>query len=108
MRTLRFYGSGDDLFCIDGGVRGEPDEISPERCVAITSSEGGFIVNAVYSPGNNGCWAIGVSQLRENAPLPIWPIRFEMGKPSGKSPSAYTVALVVETPDDASMLIVGG
>jgi hypothetical protein len=96
MRLLQFYGASDDLFEIEGSRRNEPDEISPSSAVKITLGDEGFIVSAHYGPALTPCWAIGISQLDEDMPLPDWPIKFTTGAPS----RGYSVVLNVEAPDD--------
>ena len=103
-RTLKFYGASDDLFEIEGYVNGEPDEISPECCVLVANDHAGLIVSAHYSPGGNGCWAIGISQRDEDEPLPDWPMTWTTGRPS----RGYSVVLTIETPDSAVMSKIGG
>lgn len=103
MRTLKFYGASDDLFEIEGGRRGEPDEIDPSQCVKVTNDHGGLVVSAHYAPGVAACWAIGVSQVDEDEPLPDWPMRFRTGEPA----SGYSVVLEIDVPDSVEMSIVG-
>lgn len=102
-RTLKFYGVSDDLFEVEGHRKGEPDEISPSQCVKVANDHGGLVVSAHYAPGNAGCWAIGISQLDEDEPLPDWPMTFTTGKPS----RGYSVVLNIEVPDSVEMSIVG-
>lgn len=102
MRLLKFYGSSDDLFEIEGGKRGEPNEISPSSCVRLFCDRTGLgmIVNATYAPAKGSpCWAIGICQIDEDKPLPDWDVKFTTGAPSG----GYSVVLNVEAPDDVIM-----
>ncbi len=99
-RLLQFYGASDDLFEIDGGRGGEPDEIDPSSCVKIMDGEVGMIVTAHYAPADAApCWAIGICQIDQDQPLPDWPIKFTTGAPS----RGYSVVLNVEAPDTAVM-----
>lgn len=107
MRVVKFYGSSDDLFCIDGGRHGEPDEIDQKSSVKIVSGlevESGLIVTASYSPAGTATWAIGISQLEEDKPLPGWPMTWETTADRQRGgPAGYSVLLSIEIPDDAVM-----
>ena len=100
-RTLKFYGASDDLFEVEGTKRGEPDEIGAFDCavsVEVSSDlHTGLIVTGLYSPADNGCWMIGISQLDEDVPLPEWAQHFRVGA------RGYSAELTLEVPDDVSV-----
>lgn len=115
-RTIKIYGSSDDLFEIETDHRaGEPDEIgcfSKPAAIKITANGemgGGvdglivFGVQGVVGPG----WAIGIAPLdnpnydtrsigaSEGLPLPGWIKSF------GLAENTYSTLLTLEVPDDA-------
>ncbi|WP_454917347.1 hypothetical protein [Xanthobacter sediminis] len=109
MRTLKFYGSSDDLFEIDGTGRGEPDEIGCFQgipAVKVANEHTGLIVVAVYAahdsmpPGMPGCWTIGLCPIDEDIPLPHWDMRW--------SAKGYSTLLEVDVPDDVIVSMIGG
>lgn len=99
-RKLKFYGASDDLFEIEGHKKGEPDEIGcyDEPCaVRISTPSEGLIIVGNYNGGQNmpGTWAMGISQVEEDVPLPSWPITF--------TSKGYSIILEIEVPDDAKI-----
>lgn len=105
MRQLRFYGSSDDLFearASDGWAEEQGGfETTMAYFVASPRDGGRMFVTAEYAPKatNGACWAIGVSQVDEDVPLPDWPMRFETHE------SGYSVVLVIDAPDDTQVLV---
>lgn len=102
MKTLQFYGSSDDNFCVEGG--GHDDEINncaDGSTMAYTVKHGGegLIVTGQYAPESiPGVWTIGVAPLDEDVPLPEWVIRFSLAE------RGYSSMLTIEVPDGAEVL----
>jgi hypothetical protein len=103
MRTVGFQGHSDDLFCMDGERRGEPDEMgcfSGHASVKIVDAEGrGLIVSGGYAPNYTpgASWVIGVALLDEDIPLPDWPMRWKTGD------NGYSPRLEIDLPDSATV-----
>ena len=97
-RRLKFWGASDDLFECEGTVGGEPDEVGcfdSSTTVRIKHTSGaGLHVTGLYAPdGCAGCWMIGITQLDEDMPLPIWPMHWHA--PAGRG---YSVMLTIDVP----------
>ena len=95
MRTLKFYGSSDDLIEVESTCRddGEPDEIGGDNAllrVYNRISEEALHVVVMYGP--YGLWIIGIMQDKEDEDLPPWPMKW--------SNSGYSVVLEMEVPDE--------
>jgi hypothetical protein len=108
MRTLVFQGHSDDLFCMEGERRGEPDEMGcfgGAAAARIATAEGvGLIVVGTYSMARlprTGGWIIGLSQLDEDVPLPDWPMRWRTAE------NGYSPRLEIDVPDAAVVERVG-
>ena len=99
MRTIKIYGSSDDLFEIEGCLPGEPDEFGiydKPGCVKIAfpGSGHGLLVFAQYAPLNvAGAWMVGISQVDEDRPLPGWPMRWSVHE------RGYSVQLEIDVPE---------
>jgi hypothetical protein len=104
-KTLKFYGSSDDSFCVEGG--GHDDEI--DNCANgqtmafnVRAGDGSCYVTGQYAPDCiAGVWTIGLAQEDEDKPLPPWPMRFEVAE------RAYSTMLVIDAPDDVEVLSCG-
>ncbi len=97
-RTLKFYGASDDLFECEGTIGGEPDEIATVDGAVVIEAMGGvgLQVTARYDGAHeNGVWAIGITPLDEDIPLPCWPMEWKLG---GRG---YSTELTITVPDDA-------
>lgn len=97
MQRAIFSGASDDLIEIEG-VKGG-DEYSGmtgrDEIVAGTFNVGGKLrVRALY----DGCWSFAVGQVDEDIPLPDWPISVTQ-----HPETPYSVALVIECPDDVKV-----
>lgn len=114
MRTIKIYGASDDLFEIDTDHRkDEPDEIGcydAPAAVKITADgemgggSNGLIVFGLYAPGSiAACWAVGISQLDEDVPLPTWPMTWGTWNRAGDDRVGYSVMLTIEAPDNAKI-----
>jgi hypothetical protein len=104
LRTLRFYGHSDDTFgyeeIVDGSDRGDDhDNCNNGSLMAfkITSKDEGMIVTGQYAPSPipDGTWVVGITLLKEDSPLPNWPMKW------GTSDLVYSPSLILEAPDDA-------
>ena len=108
MRTLKFWGTSDDLFEIDGTAGNEPDEVGcfDRPAVAkIEAADGAVCVVALYAPANAAaCWAIGLMPVDENVPIPPWPVTFTL---AGSRPGhEYSAGLTITVPDGAVVSVV--
>jgi len=96
MKTLRFYGTSDDLLECEGDVEDEAcNNGRGDLSFVLESSSGRMRVAAVYVAG--GVWAIGVCQVEENDELPLWPIQY------GTHENGYSALLRVDCPDDVQV-----
>jgi len=106
MKTLKFYGSSDDLFELDGDLQEEQDNCANGKTMAYGLFSGGFgqlIVTAQYAPECllDGVWTIGVALWAEGRKLPGWDMRFENGE------ETHSPMLVIEAPDDVTVKCFG-
>ena len=99
MRRITIYGSSDDLIEVEGTVKPEPDEFSPNMdksgVIKIAHPEdGGMLVFVDYAPQNiMACWMIGIAQVDEDKPIPEWPMRW------GTHERGYSIQFEVDIPD---------
>lgn len=56
-----------------------------------------MLVIACYT--DEGCWAIGVGQVKEETPLPAWPTSFTQHE------RGYSVELTIQVPDDTELVL---
>jgi len=102
---VKFYGSSDDLFQVEGPVIGAPDEIGcydKPGVIKVQSGVDQVCVVAMYSPGNvSGCWSIGLMPVDEDVPIPSWPMNWKL-----KDHHGYSTELVMTVPDNAVVSVV--
>lgn len=82
MKTLRFYGYGDDTFGEYGITGQDCDNCAngePIQCIVDCGEFGRVVVVGQYNNAslNNGCWLVGVAQVSEHEELPDWNFRYE-------------------------------
>ena len=84
-RLLSFYGWSDHLCKIDGASPGEPHEFSPDLEtdsatveVRVPDTDEGLCVNWLFN--SEELWSVGISQLRDGVPLPLWQWTFGTAK----------------------------
>lgn len=105
IRLLGFYGSSDDLCEIDGSRPGEPIRFSPDLEtdtatveIRVPGTDEGLCVNWWFNTSD--LWSLGLSQLREGVPLPLWQWTYGTVKhPDGEW--GTSVKLILEAPDGA-------
>lgn len=79
MRTLKFYGCGDDTFG-EYGLTGEDVDncasCEPIQCVIDCGEHGRLMAIGQYSRASNGngCWMVGISKVEEYDEFPDWEI----------------------------------
>jgi len=98
MRHLKFYGSSDDLFEIEGSRGEEPDEISPGTVTVSTPDGQGLCVTCLYAtefPHPDGCWMIGISPLEQDKNFPGWGMNWSLAE------EGYSTLLTLHCPDSA-------
>ena len=127
MRTIRFYGSSDDLVQVrdtDSAGRVASDEFSPGDGnhgilkVAVPDGEGLYVV-VQYLGHVSGTWTVGVAPLDGQHPMPGWPMVWRFGAEDhdselavamqglGPAPCApYSAHLTIDVPDDAEVAVV--
>ena len=97
MKTLKFEGGSDDTFGEYGITHQEVDSCSkntPIQCV-ISSKEGSLVIIGHYHlHPTDGCWTIGIAQLKENELIPAWDTRFKIEH------CGYSPVLEIDVPDD--------
>lgn len=96
----KFYGSSDDLFMVDLNER-PAEECYPPQHYTLDNGEGeGCCLTADYI--DNGVWAIAISPLDEDVPIPSnWVIT--------AGAENYTGFITIETEDEGVyMRVVGG
>lgn len=97
MSTLRFYGTSNNLFLVDGAsAESGCDEIGccgggHPATVCVIADGFGLYVTAQYAIAGVACWMIGISQLNEDVPLPPWPMQWFA--------EGYSTVLEIEVPD---------
>ena len=96
-KTLKFYGASDDLFEVEGAIREEIYCYHKPGIYHLKSAEGEVLVMATYT--EEGCWAIGLCQIEEDAPVPSWPVTYSMHE------RGYSVQLTMEVPDDTQLVM---
>jgi len=96
-KTLWFYGASDDLFEVEGAIREEISCFNELGIYHLKSSEGEVLVTASYT--DEGCWAIGLGQVKEGVPVPAWPVSYGMHE------RGYSVQLTMEVPDDTQLVM---
>jgi len=93
MKTAIFSGDSDDCREVDGDFYEE--EYLP-ACIVRRKSNPNEGVMIVYT--YTGCWAIGLGQIKDDAPIPDW----------AKNPKydweGYTVKMTLTVPDDAEIV----
>jgi hypothetical protein len=96
-RVLRFQGNSDDTFGLINDIGDDYDNCASMKPIRyqITAGGKGLRVTGQYSPGNSGCWLIGVEYAQEDH-QPDWPCWFEFGPEHGYSPT-----LCLQVPQDA-------
>lgn len=92
MKELKFYGSSDDLFVVNGFFV-EEIENEPYAYIVQSESEGRLVVTASYMI--NGCWSIGISPVDEDVAIPDWYMKFCLNS------NGYSTQLMMFVPDDA-------
>ncbi len=103
MRTIKIYGTSDDLFEIEGSKKEEPDEIGcydkPVAVSIIDKQGNGLIVGGFYSlnkwKSETSSWKIVIELLEEDKHLPNWNMKW------GTNSNGYSPELTIEIPDDA-------
>lgn len=98
MPKLRFEGSSDDTFGEYGHTMQDVDNCASGKPIEFLVTAGGesLVVVGQYGPSNAGGWLIGAAPYDpqgDDAPIPLWPMRFE------RSDAPYSPALVIEVPD---------
>jgi hypothetical protein len=104
MKTLKFYGTSDDLFECDGGVSEELCDNASGKTMTfhVRTETEGLLVTAKYM--RNACWSIGLAQTDEGAAFPAWPISIGLADPSGyPDPRSYSTLITIEAPDDVQV-----
>lgn len=96
-KTLKFYGASDDLFEVEGAIREEIGCFNELGIYHLKSAEGEVLVVATYT--DEGCWAIGLGQVEEGAPVPAWPVSYSMHE------RGYSAQLTIEVPDDTQLVM---
>ena len=106
MKTLTMYGASDDLVeakgidgCDEFGAWNSADGPAVNATFRVHAASGGLNIHAVY----DGCWAFAVTAPNTNAVMPPWPITRRWGVEC-----VYSETLLIECPDDARILRVGG
>lgn len=107
-RLLSFYGASDDLCEIEGYREGEPDEFSPDYPdntgiveIRVPDTDEGLCVNWLFN--QEGLWSVGISQLREGVPLPLWEWTYITPKRYKEETYGHTVKLQMAVPHLAQM-----
>lgn len=97
MKQFIFSGHSDDIFMVDGA---ESDEFYPHNnmvTLKLVNDYDGMFVHGMYDPSKNGCWMVGISQLDEDVPIPMyWKMDW--------SSEGYTTVLTLTVPDDVQVI----
>lgn len=112
MKTLKFYGVGDDVFvcqCDGGGcsLNREADGFSNGAAYLLKSGDGQMTVFGQYAcpPVSYGSWSVGVSLAEDGIQLPSWPLRIETAEANGfPNPRVYSPMIIIECPDDITVV----
>lgn len=128
-RTLRFFGSSDDLVTARVADPGDgPDMVAgydetvdfDEHAVfRVCAADGqGLLVFLQWLSRSSGTWVVGVAPLPGPQPLPDWPMRWQFGDSDyeasferamqGLAPapcSAYSTQLDLTVPADAGVTV---
>lgn len=96
MKTLTVFGASDDLVESHGITGADEFNAIDGGRLFISSSEGALHLWCFYTPA--GTWAVGVSQIDEDAATPSWPIRIVQS-----SECRYSMQLEIDCPDDARL-----
>lgn len=107
MKTLRFYGRGDDLLLaeVNGQPAVEARAFGNGGAFLIRSQEGALRVSAQFGAALTSCWSIGIVLNGENEPIPPWPMRYTLAPAEGfPQPSVSSPMLTIEAPDDAVII----
>lgn len=89
---IKFSGASDDIVIVDqhGSIQ--------EHTVGYGGGPGCFIVgnalrvHAIFDASDEGTWCFAVDLLRQDAPLPAWPISVEA--------DGYSADLKIDAPAD--------
>lgn len=95
---IQIYGASDDLIEIEG-CEGEDEFGSYSRHSIFeftTPAKEGFCLYGEYAPEGmpDGVWVFGFAPLREDVPIPDWPMRMRL------SERGYSPLFLIEAPDD--------
>lgn len=90
MKTVKFYGSSDDLVEVEGTAPG-CDEFNVGGAEYANFHIAGLAIRVEYA--GNGCWSILVGQIDEDTPVTAKNITLVA--------DGYTMVLDMEVPDDA-------
>lgn len=95
-KTLRFYGSSDDNFEIEGAIRDEISKFDHHGLqFKLSSSEGQILIVGNYGESAPGAvWTIGIAPVDEDIPIPAWAVKFRLAE------NGYSTELEIEVPDD--------
>ena len=107
MKTVKFYGSSDDLIEVEGIAGADEFNAMNDGPVMAT-----FVISAVYAQFGilpllrvyaiyDGCWTFAAGLFNEHdehQPCPTWPIRT-----SKSDENEYSMCLQIDVPDDASV-----
>jgi hypothetical protein len=101
---LKFFGHSDNQFRCDGVATIE-QRSGATASFLLAASHGGMIVTGAYGLHNRATWAVGIAQTTEGAPLPAWPLRFELAPDDSPEESKpYSPLLIVDCPDDTAVI----
>lgn len=102
MRKLKFYGSSDDNFIIEGELHADEIDCLPAYDqpatfrVEIPDTGVGLFVTGQYGIHEVGTWMIGISPLDEDVPFPeAWSLTWSFEN--------YTTVLELECSNDAEV-----
>ncbi len=95
-KILRFSGSSDDNFEIEGALRDEISKFDHHGLqFKLSSSEGQLLVVGIYGESAPGAvWTVGIAPVEEDVPIPEWPVKVRLAE------NGYSTELEIEVPDD--------
>lgn len=105
MTTITIYGASDDLVEVDGCEGADEFNSDDWYGCLVAPDDSQMLVHARYGGGVDGCcWLVGVSQVREESPLPGWPVTITQAPAMNPDNPGYSALLTIEAPDGVKLV----